>query len=54
MHQTHTIVLLQMKGSVDHQMKILSTRVPHGDQDPHAVKPMFEFDPYDKSYGKLQ
>ena len=40
--------------------KILSTiRVPNGffrsgsDQDPSAVKPMFEFDPYDKSYDKF-
>ena len=41
------------------QPKILSTRVPNGfflsrcDQDPSAVKPMFEFDPYGKSYGNL-
>ena len=38
------------------QCKILSTRVPNSffrsrcDQDPSAVKPMFEFDPCDKSY----
>ena len=38
------------------QSKILSTRAPHGffrsrcDQDPSAVKPMFEFDPCHKSY----
>ena len=38
------------------QPKILSTRVPNGffiskcDQDPSAIKPMFEFDPCDKSH----
>ena len=38
------------------QPKTISTRVPNSlfrsrcNQDPSAVKPMFEFDPYDKSY----
>ena len=41
------------------QLKILSTRVPNGffrsrcDQDPYAIRPMFEFDPCDKSYDKI-
>ena len=46
------------------QSKILSTKVPNGffrsrcDQDPSAVKPMFEFDPchepYDKNFSPPQ
>ena len=45
--------------SEDSQPKTIPTRVPNGffryrcDQDPSAVKPMFEFDPYDKSCDKL-
>ena len=41
------------------QSKILSTRVPNCffrfrcDQDSSVVKPLFEFDPYDKSYDNI-
>ena len=63
MNQTLTIALLQMEGSMDHQLDLQKiqnqssiTRVPNGvfrsrcDQDPSAVKPTFEFDPYDISF----